>query len=422
MNAQEDQEFERYLRDKAAEAKRDLGFPATLFLRMLGAEGGYATAMKLLSAKHPSAGFGDLVMLGRPDLTVEALVVESKWRTMFDSLLVKKAEDLLRKSNYAFTPFSGSAQISQATPTVEANSPITATPERALPLASPDAIAATEWLKSAYGAVLTFESRKEGHQQGDVPLRIYTVPTSGAQVAIRMNKGSPAIYVRKLSVDGRDIEAELARHTPVTKTYTGLESYQAPSSILAHAPFLRPSPDNVLLRFNPPPGFYKVIFQAALGNPNSQGETSAGAMTRRPMIDQDTLLRQLERNSETGIRGEIEALEFEKRRLSSLSPPCPDPDTYAVRISSDDVAAGYDIVSTWPGEERFIEVKATTSAGTDFFMSENERQTLAALGMKAWVYRVTLSEGEAAHLLEYQDPAEYFSKSMSTSVWRVRVP
>lgn len=105
LNSQEDEAFERFLREKAREAKQTLGFPATLFLRMLGADGGYKTAITLLSRRHPSDGFTDLVMLGRPDLTVEALVVESRWRCYFDSSLLRKAEDLLRKSNYRFTPY-----------------------------------------------------------------------------------------------------------------------------------------------------------------------------------------------------------------------------------------------------------------------------------------------------------------------------
>jgi len=105
LNKQEDQEFTNFLRGKAAEAKRDLGFSATAFLGMLAAEGGYATAKKLLSRKVPSDGFADLWRHGRLDLTVEALVVETKWRAYFDALLISRAESLLRKSNYAFNPF-----------------------------------------------------------------------------------------------------------------------------------------------------------------------------------------------------------------------------------------------------------------------------------------------------------------------------
>jgi hypothetical protein len=105
LNKQVDQEFTEFLRSKAAEAKRAFGFPATAFLGMLGADGGYMTACKLLGRKIPSDGFTDLWEHHRLDLTVEALVVETKWRTYFDELLIARAESLLRKSNYAFRPF-----------------------------------------------------------------------------------------------------------------------------------------------------------------------------------------------------------------------------------------------------------------------------------------------------------------------------
>jgi hypothetical protein len=124
LNAQEDQEFEQFLREKADEAWRDLKFPATLFKRMLGADGGYRTAVKLLMDKNPSKGFTDLLMRGRPDLTVEAVVVESKWRVYFDPVLVKKAENLLRKSGYSFTAFSASTPVELPT-TVDVGQPNT---------------------------------------------------------------------------------------------------------------------------------------------------------------------------------------------------------------------------------------------------------------------------------------------------------
>jgi hypothetical protein len=105
LNTQEDQEFTEYLRSKAAEAKREFGFPATDFLGMLGSQGGYATAQKLLHAKNPSSGFTALWENRRLDLSVEAIVVETKWRQYFDNILVMKAEARLSGAEYVFTPF-----------------------------------------------------------------------------------------------------------------------------------------------------------------------------------------------------------------------------------------------------------------------------------------------------------------------------
>jgi hypothetical protein len=105
LNKQEDQEFTHFLREKVAEAKRDFGFPGTKFLAMLNADGGYKTAQTLLARRVPSDGFTELWRHKRLDLTVEALVVESKWRRSFDPLLIHNAESLLRKSGYSFTPY-----------------------------------------------------------------------------------------------------------------------------------------------------------------------------------------------------------------------------------------------------------------------------------------------------------------------------
>jgi len=72
---------------------------------MLNVDGGYVTARKLLSKKVPSDGFADLWKHGRLDLTVEAIVVETRWRSYFDEILISQAETLLRKANYAFKRF-----------------------------------------------------------------------------------------------------------------------------------------------------------------------------------------------------------------------------------------------------------------------------------------------------------------------------
>jgi hypothetical protein len=69
---------------------------------MLESEGGYRTALRLLSAKDVSDGFTKLWQHGRIDLTVEALIVESEWRSAFDPALIALAEKKLKKVGYAF--------------------------------------------------------------------------------------------------------------------------------------------------------------------------------------------------------------------------------------------------------------------------------------------------------------------------------
>lgn len=93
---------------------------------------------------------------------------------------------------------------------------------------------------------------------------------------------------------------------------------------------------------------------------------------------------------------------------------------YAVRISPDNVGAGYDILSTWPGNERYIEVKTTVAAAPEFFLTENERRTLAVLGEQAWIFRVELG-ASTPMVTEYQNPVAKFDGRMSPSAWRVKL-
>ncbi len=113
MTPNEDLAFTEFLLQKAAEAE-SLGYRPTLFKQMLGAQGGNATVRQLLARGKPSDGFTRLWELGRLDLTVEALVVETKWRLLIDPILVQQAERLLTQSKYRFAPFLGLASTGGA--------------------------------------------------------------------------------------------------------------------------------------------------------------------------------------------------------------------------------------------------------------------------------------------------------------------
>ena len=107
MTPSEDTSFTNFLMQKASEAEA-IGYRPTQFKNMLGAQGGSATVRKLLVKGKPSQGFTRLWQLGRLDLTVEALIVETKWRLLINPILVQQAERMLAKSGYRFTPFSES--------------------------------------------------------------------------------------------------------------------------------------------------------------------------------------------------------------------------------------------------------------------------------------------------------------------------
>jgi hypothetical protein len=64
-------------------AKREFGYNATRFLKMLSEQGGLAAARQLLWKDQPSDGFTMLWSHGRLDLTVEAHVLLPEFASLF---------------------------------------------------------------------------------------------------------------------------------------------------------------------------------------------------------------------------------------------------------------------------------------------------------------------------------------------------
>lgn len=137
-------------------------------------------------------------------------------------------------------------------------------------------------------------------------------------------------------------------------------------------------------------------------------------------ISLDSLLERLEANARIGRIGELAVLASERARVASEG--CPDPTAHVKHTALVDAAAGYDIESRWADEVRFIEVKATTSEDERFFLSQNERSTLAELGGQAWLYRVRVFDDDSSELVErIRDPMAVFSEDAFEAVaWRVR--
>ena len=109
---------------------------------------------------------------------------------------------------------------------------------------------------------------------------------------------------------------------------------------------------------------------------------------RRKQLSLEQLKKQLERNELVGEKAEVFALEYEKKRLGL-------PISEKVRrISEVDVTAGYDIVSFNSPQsqepDRFIEVKAVSSAG--FHWSKNEYEIAKLHGEKYFLYLIDLSK------------------------------
>lgn len=64
-------------------AKREIGYNATRFLVMVKELGGVGAAHQLLAGERIHDGFAELLLAGRPDLTVEALVLKPGFQTLF---------------------------------------------------------------------------------------------------------------------------------------------------------------------------------------------------------------------------------------------------------------------------------------------------------------------------------------------------
>jgi hypothetical protein len=86
------------------QAKRQAGYNATYFLRMVSDLGGHAAAQRLLHAATVSEGFTALWEKGRLDLTVEALVLHER----FSELFTDEEREIARQrlAQYGYRPRS----------------------------------------------------------------------------------------------------------------------------------------------------------------------------------------------------------------------------------------------------------------------------------------------------------------------------
>jgi hypothetical protein len=294
---------------------------------------------------------------------------------------------------------------------------------------------ALDVMKGGYGAVLTHDS---GHAKG--PTWIYTFPDHGhAQVAIRMNKEALSLYLRDRTPDGRPLGPLLGGLADVTERYPDRDGRSPAHSLMSdeHAAYLSPR-RQPLLRIAPRDDAVAAILdlylgraatvgppddakQASSGPPGAAGDASPPRSRRA--IDADEFAAQLDRNSATGRAGELIALEDELRRLRDEC-GCPAPEGFVEHVARTDVGRGYDIASRWPGHERCIEVKASTSDGDGFFLSEREREVLGDLGAGGWIYRVRVTgDGTGSVVERLQDPiATIPAEAMTPVAWRVRRP
>lgn len=97
-------DFEKAMYQIYVRAKKEAGYNATIYQRMLQDRGGLATAKTLINAPKVSAGYAHLYERGRLDLTVEALVVENaQWHALFTPDEIEKARKRLLEYEYRGT-------------------------------------------------------------------------------------------------------------------------------------------------------------------------------------------------------------------------------------------------------------------------------------------------------------------------------
>jgi hypothetical protein len=271
-----------------------------------------------------------------------------------------------------------------------------------------------EVMEEEFGGQLTHDSGHDKRSNEKATTWILTFPRYGnAQIAVPMNQKKLSLLMRAKTVDGRSLESLVEGIAEVEKRFTNPDKGVTSAVLGPHAPFLNPSSANPLLRIKPSSGAIHVILERYLGAPRVESVSpperlppspeQTGRLARTVALSEDDLRSQLERQSETGRAGEFLVVQDELERLRQCG--CPDSERHVHRIAASDVGRGYDIESTWPGEERCIEVKTTTQAGSDFFITTNEREVLTALGPKAWLYRVVLkADGTGEVIARVPDP------------------
>ena len=109
-----------------------------------------------------------------------------------------------------------------------------------------------------------------------------------------------------------------------------------------------------------------------------------------------------QRRYEIGRFGELYIVEYERTKLRSVSKP--DLANKVKRISEENSGIGYDILSfDLDGQEKYIEVKATSGVGSTFELTANELKTAERFSKRYWLYFVR-DIGGSPKVKEISDP------------------
>lgn len=112
-------------------------------------------------------------------------------------------------------------------------------------------------------------------------------------------------------------------------------------------------------------------------------------LSKAKFIDPKTLEENLKLQREIGEIGEKIAFDYEINRL--VNNGIKNPERFIEHTSKLNSSAGFDISCLVKKDNRFIEVKSSLNNNLDFFITENEYQTLDQLADDAFIYFVHIT-------------------------------
>ncbi len=273
---------------------------------------------------------------------------------------------------------------------------------------SADVLHAIDLLRNRYGAT---SHRDSGHQlgKGGRPTWIFEMPHFEAEVGVPMNRRDLTLYMRNRTRDGKRL-SDLLPADKVVKVYP---RDGRPARSIKDSRFLGTASGGETVMLSLKRDDLEPLFEAFFAMPPENrapspedfaGSAPEGSADRqRIALDAEAFEALLERRSEIGQSGERIAMRDELARLGRMG--CVDPHRWVERVALVDVGRDYDIASTWPGHERYIEVKSSTSLNGRLFISINERRALEGLGTKGWLYHVIVNgDGDGEVTTRLQDP------------------
>ena len=242
---------------------------------------------------------------------------------------------------------------------------------------------------------------------------IFQLPNSNLEIGIRFEgKKNVSCYVPFRSKNGRpfpdenvseihsDIHINVLYPRPEKK---GKSGKGISNSVFNHAPSLHPDKKPRLIDARSKEAFVALLSWLLSENISIGDDIKNEVLTNElslPTNDNekkqhrkltlDDLEKRLARQREVGSLGENVAFRHEYLRLSLLG--CDNPNNYIKKHTEDDVGAGYDLSSEFNAIKRFIEVKSSVISNESFFLSENEKITLAELGESAYIYLVKIDD------------------------------